>query len=182
MKALEDRGSKLDWEPPLYEETAKSWLESPEAVPVPIRVDAAILPKFPMIPDAGESDASSLQESAVRALRDIDSVESLENDAYGELRALLRDNGVLLDELGEPDAWDLSQKEERGRALHADERRLMYVALTRAKHDALVTYSVGATTSRVPEDNAKESGTPPCSGGNCAIPCHATTRSPNVWN
>ena len=160
VKALEDRGSKLDWEPPLYEETAKSWLESPEAVPVPIRVDAAILPKFPMIPDAGESDASSLQESAVRALRDIDSVESLENDAYGELRALLRDNGVLLDELGEPDAWDLSQKEERGRALHADERRLMYVALTRAKHDALVTYSVGATTSRVPEDNAKESGTP----------------------
>lgn len=160
VKALEDRGSKLDWEPPLYEETAKSWLESPEAVPVPIRVDAAILPKFPTIPDAGESDASSLQESAVRALRDIDSVESLENDAYGELRALLRDNGVLLDELGEPDAWDLSQKEERGRALHADERRLMYVALTRAKHDALVTYSVGATTSRVPEDNAKESGAP----------------------
>lgn len=53
MKALEDRGSKLDWEPPLYEETAKSWLESPEAVPVPIRVDAAILPKFPTIPDAG---------------------------------------------------------------------------------------------------------------------------------
>lgn len=43
-------------------------------------------------------------------MRDIDSVESLENDAYGELRALLRDNGVLLDELGEPDAWDLSQK------------------------------------------------------------------------
>ena len=101
-----------------------------------------------------------MQESAVRALREIDSVESLENDAYGELRALLRDNGVLLDELGEPDAWDLSQKEERGRALHADERRLMYVALTRAKHDALVTYSVGATTSRVPEDNAKESGAP----------------------
>lgn len=32
VKALEDRGSKLDWEPPLYEETAKSWLESPEAV------------------------------------------------------------------------------------------------------------------------------------------------------
>lgn len=122
VKALEDRGSKLDWEPPLYEETAKSWLESPEAVPVPIRVDAAILPKFPTIPDAGGSDASSLQESAVRALRDIDSVESLENDAYGELRALLRDNGVLLDELGEPDAWNLSQKEERGRALHADER------------------------------------------------------------
>lgn len=91
-------------------------------------------------------------------MRDIDSVESLENDAYGELRALLRDNGVLLDELGEPDAWNLSQKEERGRALHADERRLMYVALTRAKHDALVTYSVGATTSRIPEDNAKESG------------------------
>lgn len=160
VKALEGRGSTLDWEPPLYEETAKSWLESPEVVPVPIRVDAAILPKFPTIPDAGESDASSLQESAVRALRDIDSVESLENDAYGELRALLRDNGVLLDELGEPDVWDLSQQEERGRALHADERRLMYVALTRAKHDALVTYSVGATTSRVPEDNAKESGTP----------------------
>lgn len=52
VKALEDRGSKLDWEPPLYEETAKSWLES-QRRSVPIRVDAAILPKFPRFPMRG---------------------------------------------------------------------------------------------------------------------------------
>ena len=36
--------------------------------------------------------------------------------------------------------WYLTQAEEYGRRLHADERRLMYVALTRAREDALMTY------------------------------------------
>ena len=35
----------------------------------------------------------------------------------------------------------MTQSEEYGRRLHADERRLAYVALTRARYEALLTYS-----------------------------------------
>ena len=35
------------WTPPEYHETAKTWLTDPAAVPVPVRVDADILPRFP---------------------------------------------------------------------------------------------------------------------------------------
>ena len=44
----------------------------------------------------------------------------------------------------------MTQSEEYGRRLHADERRLAYVALTRARHEALLTYSETNVESRDP--------------------------------
>lgn len=48
----------------------------------------------------------------------------------------------------DPDGLYLTQSEEYGRRLHADERRLAYVALTRARHEALLTYSETNVESR----------------------------------
>lgn len=147
----EAQGSTLDWEPPLYRESAHSWLEQPQAVPVPIRVDANILPKFPnwQPTDNPDSDETSQSSTPIAALQGIDDVLGLEDEAFGQIREELRNFGIESMDPGERKDWALSQREERGRALHADERRLMYVALTRAKHDALVTYSRRPTLSRI---------------------------------
>ena len=50
----------------------------------------------------------------------------------------------------DPDGLYLTQIEEYGRRLHADERRLAYVALTRARHEALLTCSATNAESRDP--------------------------------
>ena len=42
-----------EWVAPEYGEKARTWLDNPKAVPVPVRVDAAILPKFPHDAPAG---------------------------------------------------------------------------------------------------------------------------------
>ena len=50
----------------------------------------------------------------------------------------------------DPDSWYLTQSNEYGRRLHADERRLAYVALTRARHDVMLSYCAYRERSRDP--------------------------------
>ncbi|PWG59100.1 ATP-dependent DNA helicase [Bifidobacterium catulorum] len=139
---VEPTGDVAAWNPPEYHETARTWLEDPTAVPAPMRVDAAILPRFPHDLDA-ESDP-------VDALAGLDSAERIADEAFAP------ENGDGdRDDIADS-ARFLSQQEEYGRRLHADERRLMYVALTRARHDALLTFSVdGRSMSCVPDEDAK---------------------------
>lgn len=115
------------WTAPEYHETADSWLTNPVAVPVPMRADAGILPRFPHDADPDADPIASLQA--------LDDVELIDDEAFGSMRKV----GDGVDDV-DPSGWYLTQTEEYGRRLHADERRLMYVALTRAKEDALLTY------------------------------------------
>lgn len=116
-----------EWRAPEYHETADSWLVNPVAVPVPMRADAGILPRFPHDAEVGADP--------IEALRSLDDVELIDDEAFGSMR----EYGDGVDEV-DPAGWYLTQSEEYGRRLHADERRLMYVALTRAKKDVLLTY------------------------------------------
>ncbi|MBT1172833.1 UvrD-helicase domain-containing protein [Bifidobacterium sp. MA2] len=129
------------WHAPEYRETARTWLDDPTAVPAPIRADAGILPRFPHDAPADADPIASLDA--------LDGVEAIDDEVYGTLRAV----GDGVDEV-DPDSWHLTQREEYGRRLHADERRLMYVALTRAKEDVLLTYSRRADPGRVAADDA----------------------------
>ncbi|MDF7640573.1 UvrD-helicase domain-containing protein [Bifidobacterium sp. ESL0784] len=139
------------WQSPQYHETANTWLDNPAAVPVPVRADADILPRFPH--DAGVGD------DPLAALRKLSNVEIMGNESEGLMRAFdameSADCNTLDGEVDSPAAGDgatyLSQQEEYGRRLHADERRLAYVALTRAREEVLMTYSRHAELSRDPE-------------------------------
>lgn len=126
-----------EWTAPEYHERASTWLDDPTAVPVPVRVDAGILPRFPHDAPAGADP--------LEALRPLDDVELIDDEVYGSLRAV----GDGVNDV-DPDGWYLTQEEEYGRRLHADERRLMYVALTRARRDVLLTYSRNGETGRDP--------------------------------
>lgn len=138
------------WQAPQYHETANTWLDNPAAVPVPVRADADILPRFPH--DAGIGD------DPLEALRQLSSVEVVGNESEGLMRAFDAIDGSDGDALdsGTTTSCDgsgaiyLSQQEEYGRRLHADERRLAYVALTRAREEVLMTYSRHAELSRDP--------------------------------
>ena len=125
------------WEAPEYRETARTWLADPAAVPVPVRADADILPRFP-------HDAPA-QDDPIGSLRALDDIELIDDEVYGSLRQC----GDDVDEV-DPDTWYLTQEEEYGRRLHADERRLAYVALTRARNDVLLTYSRTSEPGRDP--------------------------------
>ena len=125
------------WVAPEYRETARTWLSDPAAVPVPVRADADILPRFP-------HDAPS-QGDPIGALRALDDVELIDDEVYGSLRQCGDDVEAV-----DPDTWYLTQEEEYGRRLHADERRLAYVALTRARNDVLLTYSRTSEPGRDP--------------------------------
>ncbi|WEV70052.1 UvrD-helicase domain-containing protein [Bifidobacterium sp. ESL0775] len=143
------------WESPQYHETARTWLDNPAAVPVPVRADADILPRFPH--DMGVGD------DPLDALAELDDAETVVNESEGLMRALdglddNDDNGNTNENVGgesgvsmQGEASYLSQQEEYGRILHADERRLAYVALTRAREEVLMTYSRHAELSRDPE-------------------------------
>lgn len=137
------------WTPPEYQETAHTWLEDRTAVPVPVRVDSAILPRFPHDAD--------VDGDAIMQLNVLDTVERV----YQEVYASGKDDPVE-DAADDADDVFLSQREEYGRRLHADERRLMYVALTRAKHAALLTFSAETnnlsrmTTTLDPDDLADD--------------------------
>ena len=115
------------WTPPEYHETAKTWLTDPAAVPVPVRVDADILPRFPHDAD--------VEADPIASLAALDDVELIDDEVFGSMREF----GDGVEEV-DASGWYLTQAEEYGRRLHADERRLMYVALTRAREDALMTY------------------------------------------
>ncbi|RSX51983.1 ATP-dependent DNA helicase [Bifidobacterium callimiconis] len=129
------------WTPPEYHETASTWLTDLTAVPVPVRVDSAILPRFPHDADVDGDPVAQLDA--------LDTVEHVDAEVYAA--------DPLVDAYGGGRVSDgerfLSQSEEYGRRLHADERRLMYVALTRAKQAALLTFSVSSEPSRIPSDD-----------------------------
>ena len=125
-----------EWTPPEYAETAKTWLQNPAAVPVPVRVDAGILPRFP-------HDAL-VDGDPIEALASLDDAETIDDEVFGTLRSLQIDDMEGMD----PTGLYLTQSEEYGRRLHADERRLAYVALTRARHEVLLTFSVHSEESR----------------------------------
>lgn len=125
------------WTAPEYRERARTWLSDPAAAPVPVRADAAILPRFPHDADA--------QGDPIDALDELDCVEAIDDEVHGSLRQY----GDGMDDI-DPDGLYLTQEEEYGRRLHADERRLAYVALTRARNDALLTYSRTGEPGRDP--------------------------------
>ncbi|KAA8828842.1 ATP-dependent helicase [Bifidobacterium tissieri] len=121
-------GADGRWTPPEYRETARTWLDDQTAVPVPVRVDSAILPRFPHDADVDGDPIAQLDV--------LDTVERVDQEVYAPGR-----NVSVEDSADDADDEFLSQSEEYGRRLHADERRLMYVALTRAKRAALLTFS-----------------------------------------
>lgn len=143
-------GSGEQWTPPEYQTTVRTWLDDASAVPVPVRVDADILPRFPHDATPGADPVASLQ--------DLDDVVVIDDEVYGDMRN--EDDGDDMDAV-DRSSWYLTQAEEYGRRLLADERRLAYVALTRAKKDVLFTYSRHATASRDPRTLIGASGKAP---------------------
>lgn len=138
------------WEPPQYVETAKTWLSKRDAVPVPVRSDAGILPRFP-------HDALTGSDP-VEALQALDDAFVIDDEIFGDLR----DVPVFTQDSDEMDRdhWYLTQSEEYGRRLHADERRLAYVALTRARSEILLTYHNEARSTRYVEGGITDSKEP----------------------
>ncbi|EFA22969.1 ATP-dependent DNA helicase [Bifidobacterium gallicum] len=130
------------WQPPEYQETADTWLTMPQAVPVPVRVDAGILPQFPH--DAADGSSDDEETGAVdplAALRRLDALETLDDELKGSLRQSRSAMAQAQGDADDANNWYLTQLEEYGRRHHADERRLMYVAITRAKKAVLLTAS-----------------------------------------
>ena len=126
------------WTAPEYrEQNSRTWLTDATSVPAPIRVDADILPRFPHDGAPGEDP--------VDALTRLDDVMQIDDEVFGSLRDC--GDGV---EDSDPDSWYLTQSNEYGRRLHADERRLAYVALTRARHDVMLSYCAYRERSRDP--------------------------------
>ncbi|RSX53418.1 UvrD/REP helicase [Bifidobacterium goeldii] len=138
------------WTAPEYHATVSTWLDDAAAVPAPVRVDAGILPRFPHDAQPGASPE--------QALAMLDDVEVIDDEIYADMRG--KDIGDDMDAV-DPDSWYLTQEEEYGTRLLADERRLAYVALTRAKHDALLTYSSYSTTDRDPSELLSRAGRQP---------------------
>ncbi|RSX55572.1 UvrD/REP helicase [Bifidobacterium dolichotidis] len=136
------------WQAPTYVETATTWITREQSVPVPVRVDANILPQFPHDAADGNSDDETGAVDPIAALQRIDSLESLDDELQGTLRAT-QELAASLEGIDiNADDWYLTQQEEYGRRLHADERRLMYVAVTRAKKSVLLTESENGLLSR----------------------------------
>lgn len=121
----DDKGDAAG-ELPVYRETVgRTWLNEAEAVPAPVRVDRMILPRFPH--DSDPDADPSVQLAGIR------SFDQLYREIFGH-----KDEGDMDDDAGLQAI--LGQSHEYGRRRHADDRRLMYVALTRARYDVLVTY------------------------------------------
>lgn len=129
-----------------YTQEATSWLTDPTLVPETIRADKDMLPLFPHY--ARNIDPYD-------ALDRIHSIDELDEEIFGTLRKV----GALADGSSNENAGSfLTQKEETGKRLHDDERRLMYVALTRAKHEVLTTYAI--TSAEDEETEGKQSRKP----------------------
>lgn len=101
---------------PQYSSSCRTWLERPTMVPTPVRADRDILPAFP---HRGEVEDIAGVAQLEHEFDDAIFIRNHESHASGDVY--------------------LSQGEEYGRRLHDDERRLAYVALTRAEHEVLLT-------------------------------------------
>ena len=140
-----------------------------------MRADAGILPRFPHDTD--------VEADPIASLAALDDVELIDDEVFGSMREF----GDGVEEV-DASGWYLTQAEEYGRRLHADERRLMYVALTRAREDALMTYCAytgesGRDPSVVPKALAPLSH--PISGLKCMTrskPVNMRYRLRTVWN
>lgn len=114
-----------------YEQTANSWLSDPTAVPVPVRADAMILPRLP-------HDAS-LDSDPVQTIGNL-TLDAIVDEAFGTLRPFPSVDELQQDVPHHSEHF-LTQMQEYGARQHDDERRLAYVAITRAKHDILLTFA-----------------------------------------
>lgn len=185
----------------VYFESAYATLEIASKVPVPIRVDADILPRFPH--NADLSVSMNPQES----LKNMETVEKIDAEIYGSRAQAMLDlaekfyeredvpEGAIpvearqiYDAAMKTGTLPLSQVEERGRALHVDERHLMYVALTRAKFAALLTCSQSsAMTADVngedSEDGAVNAAAAGSAAGSASNTSSSRSKKPSVfWN
>ena len=148
---------------------------TPPPYPCLCRADAGILPRFPMMP--------MWKPDPIASLAALDDVELIDDEVFGSMREF----GDGVEEV-DASGWYLTQAEEYGRRLHADERRLMYVALTRAREDALMTYCAytgesGGTRQWCPKALAPLSH--PISGLKCMTrskPVNMRYRLRTVWN
>lgn len=106
-----------------FRAVASSWVENAASLPVPVRTDAKVLPRFPH---------SAIPGNPLASLDLIDSVDALSSEIY--------ETDEAQEEIGQNVDY-LSLREEYGSRAHADERRLAYVAVTRSKEVALLTFS-----------------------------------------
>lgn len=138
----------------VYRERAYATLEVASKVPVSMRVDANILPRFPHDVDLETSmepqkslknmltvDDIDAEVYGSRAREMFDLAEKFHEHEQAPVEAIPSEASKVYDAVMKTGTLPLSQVEERGRALHIDERHLMYVALTRAKFAALLTCS-----------------------------------------
>ncbi|MCI1935979.1 MAG: UvrD-helicase domain-containing protein [Bifidobacteriaceae bacterium] len=117
--------------------TAKSWIESPSAVPAPMRTDARILPRFPH---------GAIPDKPVESLYFIKSVDTLDAEVFGADE----DNAKI------GQTFDfLSLREEYGSRAHADERRLAYVALTRSKDAVMLSFNAHEKQDKTSKDGSQ---------------------------
>ena len=86
-----------EWTPPEYAETAKTWLQNPAAVPVPVRVDAGILLDSRMMHSSTATRSSARQP---------DDAETIDDEVFGTLRSLQIDDMEGMD----PTGWYLDAK------------------------------------------------------------------------
>ena len=118
-----------------------------------------------------------MEADPIASLAALDDVELIDDEVFGSMREF----GDGVEEV-DASGWYLTQAEEYGRRLHADERRLMYVALTRAREDALMTYCAytgesGRDPSVVPK------GSRAAQPSNfCSKPVNMRYRLRTVWN
>ena len=184
----------------VYCESAYATLEIASKVPVPMRVDADILPRFPH--NADLSVSMNPQES----LKNMETVEKIDAEIYGSRAQALLDvaekfyeredvpEGAIPAEVRQmydaamkTGTLPLSQVEERGRALHVDERHLMYVALTRAKFAALLTCSQSsAMTVDTKGEDSKDGAASAAASAAAGFASHTSSsrsKKPSVfWN
>lgn len=181
----------------VYFESAYATLEIASKVPVPIRVDADILPRFPH--NADLSVSMNPQES----LKNMETVEKIDAEIYGSRAQAMLDlaekfyeredvpEGAIpvearqiYDAAMKTGTLPLSQVEERGRALHVDERHLMYVALTRAKFAALLTCSQSsAMTADVNGEDSEDGAANAAAAGSASNTSSSRSKKPSVfWN
>ena len=139
-KTVSSTNAAGEWEPPEYTEKANTWLTCADMVPAPVRADADILPRFPHDSVQGADPTEAFSE--------FEDTLTLADEEYGTGRNLPIDGMDSIDK----NKLFLTQREEYGRRLHEDERRLAYVAVTRAKHEVFVTATQSSTIDMWPED------------------------------